>query len=648
MAYAVKYQYDFRAFQGDSCTVYFFFNEYSGPVTELSAGPKGFVLREFNTNQEFFKHIRGFQAEMEILSDGVTIDDFLTENETDIQVQLWVNGFVYWIGWLMQDDFQDEWRNSRHFFILRATDGLGQLATSGTNPNGGLNQVESYLVYALDGTPLKYQGATIINQLFYEGMNTASNANALAQAYLDAKTFEGDGAEKIVEKINKAYNQTIFQYQGRWWIVRMEHFLHPGNISGFVKNFLSNTPFSKSFIVNVGVTQDIVPIQPYMQKLFRRGFKIDRINFLYEFPNEIICNQSFLRGARILPTTDKYYVECWTLYRGNLGSYNPGTAQFYRKEEYDVDGNITDNYVVIERDPAQPHFMRSSGLIMNTGDSIQVEVDYRTQRNPQNGISNINVGVVQLEPFAGTTNYTLDDDGVWYPTNLTYSTNVKSLTLALSAGESDGNWNTYSVRSKGVPVPGKIYILLYNVHTLRNSDANFKGLQITIRESNRQLGVSGDFDRYTRPEDVRQNYEEQTYIDDANNRVHKGALFFNGELTGDRWFRGSFPSERLTFKRHKAIAHMLLDRKRRYKIDATLLGIMWTDGGVRKPIGLMNRFVFTDDAPGKQFMILNLKEIDFVAGTMSVTLIETWDSGDDDNPANYPTHDFGYIYESGN
>ncbi len=643
MSYAIKYQYDFKTFQGDTCNVYFFFNNYIGSVTTLEAGPRAFVLKEFNTDHDFFKHIRGFQAEMEILSDNVAIDDFLTENETDIQVQLWVNGVVYWIGWLLQDDFEEAWRDSRHFFTLRASDGLGQLSTV-INTNTGQNSVESYLAYALDTTPVKYIGATVINQLFYEGMSTTGNP--LAQATLDAKTFEKDAADKVVEKINKAYNQTIFQYRGKWWIVRMEHFLQPGNVKGFVKNFLSLTPFDRDFIVNVGENEDVVPIQPEMRRSFRRGYKIDRIEYLYEFPAEIICNQSFLRGSRIVPTTDTYYVECWTLYRGNLGSYNPGTAQFYRKEEKDIDGNITDNYVVIERDPAQPHFMRSSGVIMNTGDSFQIDIDYRTQRNPQNGISNINIGVIQLEPFSGTTNYTLDDDGVWYPTNTTYSTNVKSLTLALSAGESDGNWNTYSVRSKGVPVPGKIYILLYNVHTLRNSDANFKGLQITIRESNRQLGVTGDYDQYTRPEDVRQNYSERTYLDDANNRVHKGALFYNGDLTGDRWYRIKYPTERFTFKRHKAIAHMILDRKRRFKLDVTFLGIMWNDSGVRVPIGLMNRFVFVDDAPDKQFMIVNLSEIDFVAGTVRATLLETWDDADDEDPDNYPDHSFGYIYQS--
>jgi hypothetical protein len=45
-------------------------------------------------------------------------------------------------------------------------------------------------------------------------------------------------------------------------------------------------------------------------------------------------------------------------------------------------------------------------------------------------------------------------------------------------------------------------------------------------------------------------------------------------------------------------------------------------------------------------MIVNLSEIDFVAGTVRATLLETWDDADDADPDNYPDHSFGYIYQS--
>lgn len=68
MAYAVKYQYSFKSFQGDDGLVYFFVKDYSGPITILDGGANPFKLREFNTDNDFFKPVRGFQAEMEILA----------------------------------------------------------------------------------------------------------------------------------------------------------------------------------------------------------------------------------------------------------------------------------------------------------------------------------------------------------------------------------------------------------------------------------------------------------------------------------------------------------------------------------------------------------------------------------------------------
>jgi hypothetical protein len=61
----------------------------------------------------------------------------------------------------------------------------------------------------------------------------------------------------------------------------------------------------------------------------------------------------------------------------------------------------------------------------------------------------------------------------------------------------------------------------------------------------------------------------------------------------------------------------------------------------------MNRFVFTDDAPTKQWMIVNLQEMDFNSCIWRATLIEVYDSEIDtaEELINYPTHTYDYIFE---
>ena len=216
--------------------------------------------------------------------------------------------------------------------------------------------------------------------------------------------------------------------------------------------------------------------------------------------------------------------------------------------------------------------------------------------------------------------------------------------MTYDPAESWGDWKNKEIRTKGIPAQGTVYVYLLNSIGGGNS-ANFKGLEIVIRESNKQPGVVGDFDKYIKTADIKNNFEERTYLDDTNNRQHKGALFFENELTGDRWYRSSNDTERLTFKRQKAIGHMLLNRRRRMLVDITARGFTWEDAGTTRPIWFMNRFVFQDDAPTKRFMIANLKALNLVSGIWDATLLETWDNDiDDDTPAGYPEHQYGNIY----
>jgi hypothetical protein len=651
MPYAVKYQYSFNTIQGDECIVYLFFKDYSGPITYLNPGARPFILREYNTDTDLFKPIRGFQAELEILADNVALDDFLSGEDDGVQVQLWFNGYQFWVGWLMQDDFQEDWIDVNHLITLRATDGLGQLAEDPRIVIDGLAPIDEFLGDSIAATPIpSIVGATYINTLFYDGMLDRGDGNyhPLNQAYIDGKTFEGDNNQVMVEKINKAWGQCLYQYGARWWFARQEEFFHSGNVKGVVRGLLGNTNVDKSFDVNVGVGEDVKPIMPLMLRTIRRPFKATKVTYKIEYPTELFCNQSFLNGSLRPPTLNTYTVDCWTLQKGTLGTPVAGTATWYRKEEKDLDGNITDNYVSIEK-ASVTHWIRSQAIVLNAQDSLKFSFDFKIQGGPT-GSQNIIVAIVQFEPYAGSSKYTLNTDGEWIQTNSSYASNVNGINMSWSSAEDTKQWKNIEIKTKGVPADGRLYFIFYQTFLLNvfgsYTAVSFKSLEVEIRESTMLPGVVGDFDRYTIADTVRNNYEEQIHLDDANNRSHKGALFFNNNLTGDNWYRDRYPAERFTFKRHKAIAHMILNRRYRSRLEVSMLGISWVDASVVKPIGLMNRFVFVDDAPTKKFMIANLSEMDFMNATWRATLVEVYDSAvDSEDTANYPPHDFGNIYK---
>jgi hypothetical protein len=466
----------------------------------------------------------------------------------------------------------------------------------------------------------------------------------LNQVKTDAKTFQGDNKLTVLEKINKAWSMTLYQWKGRWFFARLEEWLTNLPIRGLNAGLIQASAFTKTYEVNIGTGEAIKPIMPEMLKSVRRGFKNTKITFLYEFPPELVCNQNFLRGTLRIPTLNTYTIECWTLYRFPLNRTVLGNSQFYRVEELDINGNVADSYMQIEKN-ASVNYAASTPINLNLNDTIEISFDVRLKTF--NTTASVTVAYVVFEAYDGTK-YTLDDDGRWFDTN-NYTTNIKALQLSWTGTGTDisSNWQNYSVKSFPAPENGDVYIYLVNSSNATNYDSNHKNLQIEIVENSRLKGVIGDYDQYTLSQNIIQNYDEQTYLDDASNKQIKGALLYDNQLTGDRWYRMDFPDERLTFKREKAIAHMTLNRRARRLIQVNMLGNVWIDESRRRPIWLQNKFIFTDDAPIKKWMIVNLSEMDFSTTEWKAQLIEVWDSEIDSNdPAQYPPHSYGYVYNN--
>ena len=85
MAKQEKYRINFISREGYIGIVSFYYEGYTGSVIELEGGQRPFVLREFNTEEDIYKPIRPQLAEIEIVtnSTGVSVDNFLSENESD-------------------------------------------------------------------------------------------------------------------------------------------------------------------------------------------------------------------------------------------------------------------------------------------------------------------------------------------------------------------------------------------------------------------------------------------------------------------------------------------------------------------------------------------------------------------------------------
>lgn len=643
MAKLEKYRIEFKSADGYDCIVRFNYEGFSGTSTTLIGGPRPFVLREFNTDEDIFKPIRPQMAEIDILTNasGITIEDFYADNDSDISVSFTINSIAYWVGYLLQDDFQETWSDQNHIITVRATEGFGYLKTQQLSDNGaelqGVFTPSALIQYAMAGTSQSFVRYYEFNNLFHDSMTSTSYGSPLEQCYINAKTFATEANQyedcySVIEKINKSWSQTIFMYRNYWWIMRMEELYTPSssNLDGFYSNVGSKSGLSKRYDIQVGAASEVQPIEPGMIKLITKKTKQDEVDFSFDAFDEAIPNESFIRGTLISSSVSskEYTLQDWTPDTG----MNFGVREIYDSTLY---GGLIERYAWMDTG----NWILSTGINVNNGERLDFSVDVQSQNDTTSTYNYVNVGRIWIESSPGNLYY-LQEDGTWE-----YNPIVNPIwKIDDLSGRNiiSTDWNTFEVNSTSFPTPGVLYVQLWYTAVVApppgiNNEIRFKNLNVNIRPSfddgGNQRNITGASSKYIKATSVNNNSLNNTYLDDGFSDVFKGTLFESDGVTrtNAQWSRFRFLGESFGFRRQNATAYWEHNRVNRTKIDGTFYGLFWADGGStpNEPIGLMNTIIFVDDDPDKVYAIANMKEIDFSTGIWQATLEEVYDTNRD-------------------
>ncbi len=652
MARSEKYRINFKTLDGHDARVQLLYEGYTGSVIELTGGERPFVLREFNTDEDLFKPIRPQLAEIEILASasGVSIDNFLANQDTDILV---IFTYIdlntpYWYGYLLQDDFQETWVDTNHFITITASEGFGYLKNIQLNNNGneitGTVTPIDLLGYAMQNTVQSFGTHSIINNLYNDVMSDASNTSPLDQCKISAKTFQlqdqfYDDCYTVIEKINRAFNQTIFMYKGYWFIVRLEDMFisFNDNLRGYRSVIGTRSSINTRYDIEVGINSEVKPISPEMIRFIRRRTKKDTIQFDYNQFNEIVCNQSFSRGSIVTNTSllKTYNVIDWNYYAGTVinSPTTPTSGSLLRNEIFDANGNLEENYVSIPQGASEYRYMKSCAIPVLAGEKFTMSIDHRYKLDPAGGAYNDVWGAILL--VGNTNNYTVDERGEWFQSNASFTLNFKQFSNYYDGTDvpKSTDWMTNTIDTDILPDSGSLYIILWmtNAFPTTGQEKWLKNLRFDLYTrfagmNNR--GITGVQSIFTKSDDLKNNYQETIYLDDGVSRVYKGSIFETDglTLTNPDWYRYRYNTESFSFRKQNAVAHWEHNRFNRNKIDANFYGLAFN---TNQPIGLINTIKFVDDDPNKVYAILNLKEIDFANATWSATLEEIYNAGED-------------------
>lgn len=647
---------DFYSHQGDLCRVSFFVEGFVGDITALSGSSTPFILREFNNDEDIFKPIRALIGDVEVVtnSSGVTADSFLANSDTDIELRFFfINTTTpFWRGFVLQTEFQEVWSNQNHILKISATDGFGLLKNSKlTNPSGSLDGMWTpfqYLAFACANMPLDFTKYTIINNLYHDSMSTTLPQTCLVQTKIDSRTFEEtptlfNDNYAVVENVNKAFNQTIFQQNNEFVLLRVEELYTPTstNLRGVQVDGATITNLSRRYDVQIGTTQAVKPISPEMLRFIKRQVKSNTIQFNYSKYAEVIKNSSFSRGALLstYPTFKDYAIDNFTLVKGAPHSFTTVTSQIvYRRESFTSNvGPLSDNYIVIPQDTAvsgQNFLLKSESITVAFGQRVNLSLDTRFLYDWTYFLGDDDQATIFVYLQGLTQNYTLIKQGVWEVYN---TSNPKSVEIEYNTDENvlAADWNTLDVESLPMPDSGTLTIFMVcpALKKITNQERHFKNLQFTLTSQfdTNVVQITGVQSIFSKSTDLKFEFNDSIIFDSLATPSDKGALFENDEVTiaDDNWYRFRYSGERQSFRKSNAIARWSHNRYDRSKIDVSLYGVKWTDGATSKAISFLNTFVFTNDDSGKVYFISNIREIDYASATMSLSLEEVWDNSRD-------------------
>ena len=661
-----KYRIEFINRQGDTCTVQLHYEGWTGGVTYLTPAARPFVLSEYNTDENLFKGYRPQQANINIIASdsSVTMNNFVADNDDDILVIFGFSTFsAYWYGYILQDNFQETWIAGSHILTLTATEGIGQLSEKQFSNNGAevVGKITPWtaIQYCLQDTVQTTTQSRVYNSLYHTSMNSTNTDMCLDQCYLDTRTFvqepkQYDSKLEVLNKINTSFNQTMFQYKGQWYFLRLEDLYIPTNqnLRGF-RNQIGGgrSSLNRRYDSNIGVDQSMKPITPEMLRYIIRRTKKDTVRKNYEMFAECVPNSSFTRGTLVSQNSVtrlttlanfNFYYGTWLSKTANSGTY--GVVENY------VDTILSERYAFFRLRNSEFTFIESEYCYIRTFDTVKLTFDvkykdfniatYATNYYINQNVVSLNdkdilIASLYLETDFG--NYWLDKDGKWVLNDPAENYPTGQLRMVVDPAKDilATDWQTITVTSEPMPYAGKFKVQFWGFlrdgyldNQLEVKNFSLETIPV-FNTDERRSNLTGHEFWYEKAANLRNESDTTLFLEDNVSYNFKGSLFESDQITftNAEWYRYRYAAERYPFFQQALIPYWEHNRYNRNKLDVNCYGLKFNSNA--DPIGLINTFIFVDDDPNRIYYVLNMREIDFDAATWSATLIEVYDSQKD-------------------
>lgn len=497
MAYNVKYRLEFSDDLENGKKIEILKKNYSSSGTVYPiVGTKDPCEISWESNNNFYSAIKGSQCSLNFfVTDTVSYDDFYLFDEREYQVKIYYkdasnNYQLYWIGWLVVDQFKEAITSTPYQIRLTAYDGLGTLDafdmtlyTDSAGPLSARQWITSTLenldldldIYVSQDIFIRNPGSTTYS--LYDVMNI--NPYALQKSKLDI-----NNAKFVLEQILKITNARIFQSFGRWYIINNSSYSAQS-----IKNSSASTASGGSVPTGIRAaesaslvangTESIKYIIYNYQGTYQSTTTVDA---LLQVPSNLqpIENSLFkeylrpLKEFNIKHKTSQYLS---TNYIQNSGFEN-GTAGWttYSSTGTTSPGSISSNFAKqgkksYQNTQTQTNETGTRKTISKTIDAYNsshlaykflVNAYFDANSNSQNLSFRFKLHLAETGPGATQNYYYKASDQTWTTTD----------TVNIQDSNSKNTWENFSFDLPTFPITGELTIDLYEPYTQISTGLN--------------------------------------------------------------------------------------------------------------------------------------------------------------------------------
>lgn len=263
MAYGLQFYFELKSFHGKSSRLELLRKDFTGTAKRIDKGigdPINIKWEGTNNDNPYYP-IWGSSLTFDFFEQsGIGLEQIATDFERDVRIDFYINGSLFWKGWVMPDLCNDKANRTNAHVSIFATDGLAALSkipllsssadkvvlaeTIGTNIsdwnwaktglisksvdynyNATIRTLLQILKVCLDKAELGI-GLQVINDLYPTDLAT-KDERQFEYINIDVLCYQKDGESKTCEDVLKSILSTfgcvLFQRDGFWFIERINY-----------------------------------------------------------------------------------------------------------------------------------------------------------------------------------------------------------------------------------------------------------------------------------------------------------------------------------------------------------------------------------------------------------------------------------------